>query len=108
MRYLLDTNTCIAVMRKHPTAVQRMAATTPGDCAISIITSYELLTGVEKCSNPAKERIKVQWKTGEHKEDVEPTLISKINPFRFEPRRPRVYDTTSCHPQFPQPVPAHS
>jgi len=60
MRYLLDTNTCIAVMRSHPAVVQRMAALPPADCAISAITSYELLTGVEKCSQPAKERAKVQ------------------------------------------------
>lgn len=58
-RYLLDTNTCIAVMRSHPRAVQRMAAVPPGECAISTITSYELFTGVEKCSIPVKERAKV-------------------------------------------------
>lgn len=58
-RYLLDTNTCIAAMRNHPKVVQRMAAVPPGDCAISAITGYELYTGVEKCSDPAKERAKV-------------------------------------------------
>ena len=36
-----------------------MAAVPPGDCAISAITGYELYTGVEKCSDPAKERAKV-------------------------------------------------
>ncbi|MCI0378025.1 MAG: PIN domain-containing protein [Gemmataceae bacterium] len=40
--------------------MQRMAATAPGDCAISTVTSYELFTGVEKCSVPAKERAKVE------------------------------------------------
>jgi tRNA(fMet)-specific endonuclease VapC len=59
MRYLLDTNTCIAVMKSNQTAVQRMTAVSPGDCAVSTITSYELFTGVEKCANPAKERAKV-------------------------------------------------
>jgi tRNA(fMet)-specific endonuclease VapC len=59
-RYLLDTNTCIAVMRSHPVAVQRMAAVAPGDCAISTITAYELYTGVEKCAKPAQERGKVE------------------------------------------------
>jgi tRNA(fMet)-specific endonuclease VapC len=58
-RYLLDTNICIAVLRNHPLVLQRMAAVAPGDCAISNITTYELLTGVEKCTNPAKERAKV-------------------------------------------------
>ncbi len=59
-RYLLDTNTCIAVMRGHPVAVQRLAAVAPGDCAISTITAYELYTGVEKCAKPAQERGKVE------------------------------------------------
>ncbi len=59
MLYLLDTNTCIAAMRNHPLVVQRMAAQSPGDCAISAITGYELHTGVAKCVNPAKERAKV-------------------------------------------------
>jgi len=59
MRYLIDTNTCIAVMRNHPQAIHRMEAITPGDCTISTITSYELLTGVAKCLNPEKEQDKV-------------------------------------------------
>lgn len=59
-RYLLDTNTCIAVMRNHPKVVQRMAAAAPDECAISTITSYELYTGIEKCSMPVKERVKVE------------------------------------------------
>jgi tRNA(fMet)-specific endonuclease VapC len=50
---------CIAVMRNHPKVVQRMAAVPPGDCTISTITGYELYTGIEKCSNPTKERAKV-------------------------------------------------
>jgi tRNA(fMet)-specific endonuclease VapC len=59
MRYLLDTNTCIAIMRKHPIALQRMAAVAPADCAISTITTYELATGVAKCSDPIQEGAKV-------------------------------------------------
>jgi tRNA(fMet)-specific endonuclease VapC len=60
MQYLLDTNTCIAVMRKHPIAVQRISAVAPDDCAISTVTSYELYTGVSKCAHPVKERAKVE------------------------------------------------
>ena len=59
LRYLLDTNTCIAAMRHHTLVLQRMAAVPPADCAISSITSYELFTGVEKCADPAKELAKV-------------------------------------------------
>src|SRR5262245_4672741 len=59
MRYLLDTNTCIGAMRNVAPIVQRVAAVSPRDCAISTITSYELYTGIEKCANPAKELAKV-------------------------------------------------
>jgi tRNA(fMet)-specific endonuclease VapC len=59
-RFLLDTNTCIAVLWNHPMVINRMATVVPGDCAISNVTSYELYTGVEKCANPAKERAKVE------------------------------------------------
>lgn len=59
MQYLLDTNTCIDVMRNHPTAVNRLSAIPPGDCVISTITSYELYTGIAKCAFPDREQAKV-------------------------------------------------
>jgi tRNA(fMet)-specific endonuclease VapC len=59
MRYLLDTNTCIAAMRQDALVLKRMAAVAPTDCAISTITSYELFTGIEKCAAPTKELGKV-------------------------------------------------
>jgi tRNA(fMet)-specific endonuclease VapC len=59
MRYLLDTNTCIAAMRHHSPVLQRLASVVPADCAISSITTYELYTGIEKCADPAKESAKV-------------------------------------------------
>jgi tRNA(fMet)-specific endonuclease VapC len=37
----------------------RLAATSPDECAISAISSFELLTGIEKCSDPDRERAKV-------------------------------------------------
>jgi tRNA(fMet)-specific endonuclease VapC len=60
MRFLLDTNTCIAAMRNDPLVLARMAVVTPTDCAISTITTYELYTGIEKCSSPAKELARVR------------------------------------------------
>jgi tRNA(fMet)-specific endonuclease VapC len=59
MRYLLDTNTCIAAMRHHASVLQRLAAASPADCAISSITTYELYAGIEKCADPMKESAKV-------------------------------------------------
>lgn len=59
MRVLLDTNVCIAVMRGHERAVARLSATPPADCAVSVVTAYELFTGVAKCREPERERAKV-------------------------------------------------
>ena len=60
MRYLLDTNVCIAVMRNHPRVVARLTQLAPADCLISTISAFELLTGVAKCAQPANERRKVE------------------------------------------------
>jgi len=59
MPYLLDTNTCIDVMRNHSNVVKRMSDVAPGDCVISTITSYELYTGIAKCESPDNEQAKV-------------------------------------------------
>ena len=47
-------------MRSHPNVVKRMSASSPGDCVVSTISSYELHTGVAKCAAPAKEQAKVE------------------------------------------------
>ncbi|HWB05996.1 MAG TPA: type II toxin-antitoxin system VapC family toxin [Verrucomicrobiales bacterium] len=59
MKFMLDTNTCIALMRGNPKVVARMEALSPDDCAVSVITAYELFTGIAKCREPARERAKV-------------------------------------------------
>jgi tRNA(fMet)-specific endonuclease VapC len=49
MRYLLDTNTCIAVIRKKSqTVLQRMQQHPVTDIAVSTITIAELQYGVQK------------------------------------------------------------
>jgi len=60
MTHLLDTDTCIGVLRQKPGFVQRLSALSPGDVAISAITTYELFCGVEKARDPAAERVKVE------------------------------------------------
>jgi tRNA(fMet)-specific endonuclease VapC len=60
MRFLLDTNTCIAAMRNDLLVLGRMAVVAPADCAISTITTFELYTGVEKCASPLREFAKVR------------------------------------------------
>ena len=56
---LLDTNVCIAVMRGYPKAIAHLAALSPADCAVSVVSAYELFTGVAKCREPGRERAKV-------------------------------------------------
>lgn len=46
-------------MKGREKAVQRPQTLRPSDCVMSTVTSYELLTGVLKCQNPARERAKV-------------------------------------------------
>ena len=60
MKYLLDTNTCIAALRNHPEVIGRLRTVSATECAVSTVTSFELFTGVEKCRDPAAERQKVQ------------------------------------------------
>jgi tRNA(fMet)-specific endonuclease VapC len=49
MRYLLDTNICIYLIKRHPSEVfGRFRQHSPQDVAISTITLFELQYGVEK------------------------------------------------------------
>jgi len=53
MKYLLDTNICIALIRQKPgTLIQRLTSLQPGDVGISSITLAELFHGVEKSARP--------------------------------------------------------
>lgn len=64
MSYLLDTNTCIAAMRGNESVCARLAALTPDDCAVSVVSYYELLAGVKRCRNPSAELNKVETFVG--------------------------------------------
>lgn len=49
MKYMLDTNICIALIkRKPPTILKQLQSQTAGDIGISTITLAELRYGVEK------------------------------------------------------------
>jgi tRNA(fMet)-specific endonuclease VapC len=57
MEYLLDTNICIYIIKKKPVEVfERFKNLTIGDIGISTITLAELQYGIEKSSNPEKNR----------------------------------------------------
>jgi len=55
MKYMLDTNICIELIRKKSQAlIKRLIACTPGEVAISTITIAELVHGVRKSSQVKK------------------------------------------------------
>ena len=57
MRYLLDTNICIYIIKRRPEPVlQRFSSTTVGDIAISSVTVYELAYGADKSNIAEKSR----------------------------------------------------
>lgn len=59
MTHLLDTNVCIAAMRGNPRVLRELTERRPEDCAISMVTVFELFAGVSRCNDPAGEGRKV-------------------------------------------------
>jgi len=59
MKYLLDTDTCIAAMRGREPVLAKLGSIAPGDCVVSTVTVFELTVGVAKCREPKKESSKV-------------------------------------------------
>jgi tRNA(fMet)-specific endonuclease VapC len=60
MTHLLDTDTCIGVLRQRPGMVEKLSQVAPTDCAVSMVTVYELFCGLAKAQDPARERQKVE------------------------------------------------
>ena len=57
MRFLLDTNICIYVIKQKPISVkQRLQAINSSDIGISIVTLAELEYGAAKSQNPERNR----------------------------------------------------
>jgi tRNA(fMet)-specific endonuclease VapC len=60
LRYLLDTNFCIRVVRDRPAGLRpRFNAETGGLC-ISSVVLFELLNGAERSGRPAETRTQVE------------------------------------------------
>ncbi len=58
MRYMLDTDSCIALIKRKPVSVlRRLKSLDPGEAGISAITLAELHYGVEKSAHPEKNRL---------------------------------------------------
>jgi tRNA(fMet)-specific endonuclease VapC len=54
LKYLLDTDTCIYVLKQRPAVLERMLSHGRSDVAVSVITEAELRTGAAKSSAPVK------------------------------------------------------
>jgi len=58
VKYLLDTNACIACLRRKPSpVVARLRAQTPDYVALCSIVRAELLFGAERSRDPVNERL---------------------------------------------------
>ena len=58
MKFMLDTNTCIYIIKRKPSEViQRFKRTKISQIGISSITLSELLYGVSKSSKPEKNKV---------------------------------------------------
>lgn len=60
LKFLLDTDTCIHVLRGRAGVVNRLAGLSPDEVALSIITVFELDAGAGKSQHPMRERKKVE------------------------------------------------
>lgn len=80
MKYMLDTNICIFVIRHKPeTVIQRFMEHDPSEICISSITYAELVHGVEKSQAKEKNRIALTL------------LLSKIQIIPFDSLAAQVY-----------------
>jgi tRNA(fMet)-specific endonuclease VapC len=60
MEYLLDTDTCVELLRNVPAVIDKLRTLTPDDCGISVVTSFELFAGTARARDPHREAQKVQ------------------------------------------------
>ena len=60
MRFLLDTDICIGILRGRTSLLECLQSQRPDDCGISTVSIFELLSGVERCRRPDEERSKVE------------------------------------------------
>ena len=54
MKWMLDTDTCIAVIKKHPVALKKLRGKSIGQVGLSSITLGELAFGAAKSSRPGE------------------------------------------------------
>ena len=74
LKFMLDTDIAIFVIKRRPMALQPVFNAYDGQLAISSITLSELLHGVEKSSNPKKNRDNVE------------SFISRLEVLEYTPK----------------------
>jgi tRNA(fMet)-specific endonuclease VapC len=75
VKYLLDTDTCIYIIKRRPESVaRRFRKMTPGDAGISAITLCELNYGLEKSRESERNRSALE------------EFVGGLEVFAFEPR----------------------
>jgi tRNA(fMet)-specific endonuclease VapC len=61
MKFMLDTNICIGLIRRKPqTLIEKLSSCTPGDVGISSITIAELAYGVQKSSQVQRNMVALE------------------------------------------------
>lgn len=60
LRYMLDTNLCIRVLRDRPAGLRERFNAEAGTLCISTVTAAELLYGAAKSARPAEKRHEVE------------------------------------------------
>ena len=60
MELLLDTDTCVDLLRNVRPIIDKLRTLAPDDCGISVITSFELFAGAARSRDPHREARKVQ------------------------------------------------
>ena len=55
MSLILDTDTCIDVLRSKTAVVDRMRQRSPGECHVSVITEFELFQGAARAPEDRRE-----------------------------------------------------
>jgi tRNA(fMet)-specific endonuclease VapC len=60
LQFLLDTDTCVDLLRGVRAVVVKLERLTPDDCGISAVTSFELFAGAASVRDPRRETEKIQ------------------------------------------------
>jgi tRNA(fMet)-specific endonuclease VapC len=85
VQYLLDTDTCVDLLRNVSPVIEKLRALAPDDCGISSITSFELFVGAARARDPRREAQKVERLLDVVEEiSFDPDAARRAGALRFE------------------------